>query len=88
LSRRRRGDRRCRRRLDENLAYKFEASENRNNIELTEYLIVTKKRGHQILWMMHSKEELTEPKVLIPVPKFAFVATPFPPRAFQAALGF
>lgn len=69
--------------------YTFDASENRQNIDIGEGITIPSKRGHEYLWTMYRKKELTQPKVVIPIPHIAFVAKLPPGSAdFSAELGF
>jgi len=77
---------------DGKFVYKFEASQNRDEISLGNGLDgeikVRNKKGHEYVWTMFKTKELTTPVAKVPVPHIAFVAKLQESKNFDAVLGF
>lgn len=74
------------------ISYEFLFSGNRDAFELTTgsaSIIVKSKKGHEYLWVMYKKEELTgDVKAAIEVPEVAFVSKLYEEANFAQELGF
>lgn len=68
------------------ITYRWEASENATQIEISSGLTVGSKKGHQYLWVKFKNEESRDN--LVQVPQFAYVATIYEEADFRAVLGF